>query len=122
MESNPPGFVCPGRVRHTRIAEGSAASHRAPTSSSRRPRLAIWSAAPGAGGAPQVLGAAGPGVPCDVALKVGARTGGNRSCWAPSGLCAQRSAPACVASAPPALPATARLLSLIFLGRIKVGN
>lgn len=57
--------------------------------------------------AAEVLGAAGPGVPRDVALNVGARTGGSRSRGAPSGRCAPPSAPACVASGPPARPASA---------------
>lgn len=74
---------------------------------------------PSAGGAPQVFGAAGPGLPRDVALSAGARTGGIRSGPAPSGLYAPPSAPACVASA---LPAFAWLPGLIFLGEIKVGN
>lgn len=34
---------------------------------------------PGAGGAAQVLGAAGPGASRDVALRAGARTGGSSS-------------------------------------------
>lgn len=50
--------------------------------------------------AAEVLGAAGPGVPGDVALNAGARTGGSRSSRAPSSQCAPPSAPACVASGP----------------------
>lgn len=57
--------------------------------------------------AAEVLGAAGPGVPRDVALNVGARTGGSRSRGAPSGRCAPPSAPSCVAGGPPARPASA---------------
>lgn len=73
-------------------------------------------------GVAEVLGAAGPGVPRDVALNAGAHTGGSRSSRARSGPCAPPSAPACVASGPPAHPASAGLPGLIFLGGIKVGN
>lgn len=70
--------------------------------------------------AAEVFGAAGPGVPRDVALNRGSRTG--RSSPAPSGQSVPPIASACVASGLAARPAFAWLPGLILLGGIKVGN
>lgn len=110
-----------------RISEGRAAGVTSPHLPARAAEARGLERSPravflGAGVAAPVLGAAGPGLPRDVALSAGARSGGSSGSRAPSGRCAPPSAPACVASAPPALPVSAWLLGLIFLGGIKVGN
>ena len=76
------GFVARDRCGARGLPRG-APSHRARHLSARAAEALGWKRSPRAlptstSGVPQVLGAARPGVPCDVALSAGVRTGGSR--------------------------------------------